>query len=261
MAKDLKKKKKSKKRSRHSDEAPKQLQVSLDTSIASTATSGCSWGSAFAAAAQIEPAEGIEDEEFVQRTDTSSGKEQVDAGLVKISQLASAVASAETAPVPALKKVAAGSGTDQDGTTSEKEGYEINNTKPRHKRKRSSSKDSSSAVETTEGPTSLEGRMVPHPNSSEQVMVLVDSKKHVVYSAMDRNPSVDYLRLGSIDDGTGDILWDNDAFSSSQQGKLTETHFSLHACIEADTFLPISPWLVSVKYRARLIQFEMKRRV
>ncbi len=88
MAKDTQRKKKmSKKRTHDSDGGEKEgapkLKVPLDTAISSGVTAGCSWGSAFAAAARIEPAEGI-DEEFLQQTDASSSK-MADAGLATIS--------------------------------------------------------------------------------------------------------------------------------------------------------------------------------
>jgi hypothetical protein len=58
-------------------------------------------------------------------------------------------------------------------------------------------------------------------------MVLVDSKQNFVYSAMDRTPSGENLRIGSLGD-SGDICWDDDAFVSRQQGKLSRPHFRMH---------------------------------
>ena len=214
------------------------LKVSLDTAISSNANAGCSWGSAFAAAAQIEPAEGI-DEEFLQRTDASSS-ELTDAGLATISQLAADRMLASTAKKPSKS----------------------------HKRKRSDIKDVCGVTadddkSEQEPESSLEGRMVPHPyiSSDEQVMVLVDSKHQVVYSSLDRTPSGDYLCIGRLSD-RGEIHWNKNAFNSfqQQQGKLCKI---IRTCMHVSkpTLLPTSPWLGSVKYRARLIQFEMKRRV
>lgn len=201
MAKDTqRKKKKSKKRTHDSDGGEKEgapkLKVPLDTAISSGATAGCSWGSAFAAASQIEPAEGI-DEDFLQRTDASSRK-MADPGLATISQLAA----------------------DRKLATAKKRHSKS------HKRKRSDIKDVFYATHDVEAAqdseSSLEGRMVQHPYSpDEQVMILVDSKHQTVYSALDRTSSGDYLCIGSLSD-CGEIHWNKDAVNSSQQqqGKL-----------------------------------------
>lgn len=207
----MKDSKKSKKR-RHSAEEtePPKLKVSLESSISSVATAGCSWGSAFSAAAQIQPAEGIEDTFFSQQV--------VDAGLAKISQIAAASAAA-TNHANLKKKDASDIGAEEKATKTLRMGEKADSIK-HYKRKRSSSEvedEANSTVPTP--PVSMEGRMVAHPHSSgEQLMVLVDSKRNIVYSAIDRTPTGDYLRIGKLGD-SGDISLDDNAFASQEQGK------------------------------------------
>jgi len=244
-----KKKKKGKKRPRSEETAAPKVEVSLDNGISAVAAAGCSWGSAFAAAAQIEPAEGLDDDEFLQRTDTST---QIDAGLAKISQLAAVTKIA----APTKQETVAAENDTPAGGRSENAaakagGNDTSSDTKSHKRKREEEDSSDGRAE--EEPTSLEGRMVPHPHkSSEQVMVLVDSKRSIVYSAMDRTSSGDYIRIGAV--VNGDICWDDGAFA--QQGTQSHCPRKLHVSKPA-LFRP-TPWQVSVKYHAIVIQLKRK---
>ena len=171
--------------------------VSLDASIASSP--GCSWESVFAAAARIVPAEGADDEEFLRRTEST----HVDAGLAKISALALASSCQH------VHKATEDETPVQGSDTSDRHEKIRKGTKRSKRRRQDSTSDSSQ-----EEPPLL-GRMVSHPNTLEQFMVLVDSYRHVVYSAMNRTPSGDYVRLGTLQ--KGEIVWDEHAFSQGEK--------------------------------------------
>jgi hypothetical protein len=169
--------------------------VSLDANIASLP--GCSWGSVFAAASQITPAEGAEDEDFWKRNESTL----VDPGLVKVSEIAASI-------LPKVETCLQKSDKSSPETLS-------------LKRKRTDSHDDSLNEEPT-----LEGRMVPHPDTDEQFMVLVDSRQNIVYSALKRTPSGDYLRLGFLD--KGNICWDEDAFREGKPKRFHRTSSRMH---------------------------------
>ena len=204
------KKKRSKNKRRHAEALSTKLEVSLETNIATVAP-GCSWVSAFAAAAQIKPAEGLDDEEFLKRTEAS----QVDSGLAKISQLAASTMTTARAEHTCLTEA---SNEGNVGESSKRPALTDDSiTVKSHKRKREDDSTAESDSSSEEEPPSLEGRMVSHPHKSEEVMVLIDSKRRLVYDAMKRTASGNYLRVGSL--VNGDICWNSSAFS--KQGKFT----------------------------------------
>jgi hypothetical protein len=190
--------------------------VSLDANIASSP--GCSWGSVFAAASQIKPAEGAEDEDFFKRNESTL----VDPGLIKMSEIAAS----------SLPKVETGPQKSDESSPA------IHSLKRKH---------TDSYDDSLEGESILEGRMVPHPDTDDQFMVLVDSRQSVVYSALGRTASGDYLRLGTQD--SGNICWDEDAFRNGKQD--IPSKMFKDACIEADA-IRLTPWQALVNKRARL---------
>jgi hypothetical protein len=165
--------------------------VSLDASIASSP--GYSWGSVFAAAARIEPAEGADDEDFVRRTESA----HVDPGLATMAALA--------ASSKHVQKETKDETSIQGRDTSDRREKSRPESKLFKRKRQGSSSDSSQ-----EEPTLL-GRMVPHPDTLEQFMVLIDSHRHVVYSAMNQTPSGEHVRLGTLQNS--EIVWDEHAFS------------------------------------------------
>jgi hypothetical protein len=214
--KDKNKKKKSKKEKKKSKKKRKLQETKLDVTCSSSAdlvtvsldariasSPGCSWGSVFAAAARIEPAEGADDEDFLRQTEST----YVDPGLAKMSALAASrkYDQKETKDETSMQE----SDTSDTSDTSDR----CEKSRPElklFKRKRQGSSSDSSQEEPT-----LLGRMVPHPDTLEQFMVLIDSHRHVIYSTMNQTPSGEHVRLGTLQNG--EIVWDEHAFSQGMQ--------------------------------------------
>lgn len=218
-----KKEKKSKKRRKLSEtkldatcsSSADLVTVSLDASIASSP--GCSWESVFAAAARIVPAEGADDEDFLRRT----GSTHVDPGLAKISALAAASCKHD-------HKATEDKTSMQGSIAGDRCGKVRTETKLFKRKRQGSSSDSSQEEEPT-----LLGRMVPHPDTLEQFMVLIDSHQKVVYSAMNRTSNGEYVRLGTLQ--KGEIVWDDHAFSQGE-----EVDCDLICMYRSRCFLPCS---------------------
>lgn len=190
-----------------------------------------SWESAFASASSIQPADGID--ELMKQSSYS----QVDPGLAKISKLA--------ATIPCSV-----------ATNDDREGRErpaANNNDNTHKRRRSDSDLSDRIEPEEEVPVTLEGKMVPHPRQSAQLMILVDPVSKVVFSATERTPSGDMLRLGRISTkNTEEIDWDETAFAPTDEGKLLLTVAFLLLSMYRSRPVPLFRGVLSVKYHARL---------
>lgn len=218
--------------------APEAINASLDTNIvsaASSCTSGWSWGAAFQAAASIRPNDNDLDDDFLRRT----ASQNEGGGLAALSQFASQQ-SQHVVPTATVSSNIPPEETEKDDTKSVKSKKERKREKKDRKRSSDASKLTDHVVQDdvveeqkpskkkkkrkrqdldenndqdddqvnqneNDSSSSLEGRMVKRScnrsGEEEDVMVLIDWAKKVVYSAFDRAPNGDRLVLGNVVNG------------------------------------------------------------
>ena len=178
-------------------ESTASINVSLDFN-----TSSSGWGSAFAAAALVQP-EGL-DNDFLKRTDTHT----IDEGLSKISKLL-------PKDEPVAKKVKRQRKSDS------------NIEKPQ-------TRESPSQEEEEDPVKPLEGRMVPHPNKhGQQIMILVNVDERIAFSALARTEDGDMIELGTVNTDRS-ISWRDDAFLKGTNIAVvrpTKLHVSKPTCL------------------------------
>jgi hypothetical protein len=188
--------------------------------------SGSSWGSVFSAAASVK-LEALDDD-FLARTQSHATP------LAGIAELAKSVTIkrdiertkdehhqiskkpkiietegvADTAPLEEDKSSAqhhAGSGKGDRKKAKKAK---------RAREERSTAKMDSSGGESSYSPV-LEGQMVSHPDKDEQLMVLIDKTKKVVYSALRKTDCGDLKAIGRLR-SSGKIKWNSDAFENGE---------------------------------------------
>lgn len=184
---------------------------------------GSSWGSVFSAAASVK-LEALDDD-FLARTQCNATP------LASIAELARSVTikrnrerNEEEDHQKMTKKPKIMEAEDVANTVPRGEdanaGSSKNDRKKTKKAKRahkgtSAEKVDSADVEITSDSPVLEGRMVPHPDKDEQIMVLLDNRKKVVYSALRKTDCGDLIAVGRLR-SSGKIKWNSDAFDTGE---------------------------------------------
>jgi ABC-type molybdate transport system ATPase subunit len=147
---------------------------------------GCSWGSAFSAAASVKLEE--VDAGFLERTQSTATPLAGIAELAKVSKKRSLESKKEKKQAKKAKRA-------------RKEEADVDNASPEE--------------EDVSSTPVLEGQMVTNPNKDEQVMVLVDKKKKIVYSSTRKTEDGDMIAIGKLR-SSGKIKWQADAFANGE---------------------------------------------
>jgi hypothetical protein len=180
---------------------------------------GSSWGSVFSAAASVK-LEALDDD-FLTRTQCTAMPLASMAELAKSVTIKRNRESHKEEHVRTLKKPnrsemegvadTAPHVEDTHSGSSKKDRKKAKKATKRARKEASAEKIDSSDVESLSYSPVLEGQMVSHPDKDEQIMVLVEKSKKVVYSAFRKTDCGDRIAIGRLR-SSGKIKWNSDAF-------------------------------------------------